>query len=56
VRCIRVSLYGTPEVLYGSKLGIDRISCVSADVECTGSVDKYSFWIMEKQNLVLSAP
>ena len=35
------------------QLGKDRVSCVVVDVEYSGIIAKFSFWIMEKQNLVL---
>jgi outer membrane lipoprotein-sorting protein len=35
------------------ELGTDHVSCVIVDVEYTGSINKYSFWIMERKNLVL---
>jgi len=35
------------------ELGTARVSCVIVDVEYAGSIDKYSFWIMERKNLVL---
>ena len=35
------------------ELGSDRVPCVVVDVEYQSSPAKFSFWIMEKQGLVL---
>ena len=35
------------------ELGADHVECVVVDVEYTGSIAKFSFWIMVRENLVL---
>ena len=35
------------------QLGADRVPCVVVDVEYKGSTAKFSFWIMEKQSMVV---
>jgi outer membrane lipoprotein-sorting protein len=35
------------------ELGKDRVPCAIVDVEYTGSIAKFSFWIMEKRYLIL---
>jgi hypothetical protein len=35
------------------ELGTELVECVVVDVEYAGSIAKFSFWIMERKNLVL---